>query len=65
VSSDLSHPVAQPQTALQMIQWGAPLIAAAFIAVSTAGISRYDLTAAALAAARPLRARSASVRETG
>ena len=65
VSSDLNHPVAQPHTALQMIQWGAPLIAAAFIAASTAGISRYDLTAEALAAARPLQARSASVRESG
>jgi GPH family glycoside/pentoside/hexuronide:cation symporter len=49
VSSDLSHPVAQPHSALQMIQWGAPLIAAAFIALSIPGISRYDLTAAATA----------------
>jgi len=59
VSSDLDHPVAQPNGALQMIQWGAPLIAAAFIAASTVGIFRYDLTAAALAAARPPEARSA------
>jgi glycoside/pentoside/hexuronide:cation symporter, GPH family len=52
VSSDLSHPVAQPDTALHVIQWGAPLIAAAFIAASILGISRYDLTAPELAAVR-------------
>jgi glycoside/pentoside/hexuronide:cation symporter, GPH family len=65
VSSDLNHPVAQPDTALRIIQWGAPLIAAAFIAASIPGISRYGLTAAAApAAARPLRARSTGVRES-
>jgi hypothetical protein len=67
VSSDLSHPVAQPDTALRMIQWGAPLIAAAFIAASILGISRYDLTAATPAAAPPPpppRARSTGVRES-
>jgi GPH family glycoside/pentoside/hexuronide:cation symporter len=63
--SDLNHPVAQPHMALQMIRWGAPLIAAAFIAASTAGISRYNLTAAALAAARPSQARSAGVPGNG
>ena len=61
VSSDLNHPVAQPHTALQVIQWGAPLIAAAFIAASTVGISRYDLTAAALATASTARSTSSSV----
>lgn len=63
VSSDLNHPVAQPQTALRIIQWGAPLIAAAFIAASILGISRYDLTVAAPPAARR-QARSAGVRES-
>ena len=43
---------------------GAPLIAAAFIAASILGISRYDLTAAAPAAAPPPRARSTGVRES-
>ena len=60
VSSDLNHPVAQPQAALQMIQWGAPLIAAAFIAASIAGIARYDLTEAA-ATASTARSTSSSV----
>ena len=63
VSSDLNHPVAQPDTALKMIQWGAPLIAAAFIAASILGISRYDLTVAAPVGARPPQVRSARVRE--
>lgn len=49
VSSDLKHPVAQPPAALQMIQWGAPLIAAAFIAASIPGISRYGRAMAATA----------------
>jgi GPH family glycoside/pentoside/hexuronide:cation symporter len=64
VSSDLDHPVAQPDTALWMIQWGAPLIAAAFIAASIPGIARYGLTVAAPAAARPPQARSTGVRES-
>jgi GPH family glycoside/pentoside/hexuronide:cation symporter len=49
ISSDLKHPVAQPHAALQMIQWGAPLIAAAFIAASIPGISRYGRATAATA----------------
>jgi len=64
VSSDLDHPVAQPDTALKMIQWGAPLIAAAFIAASILGISRYGLTVATPAGARPPQVRSAGVRES-
>jgi len=51
VSSDLKHPVAQPPAALHMIEWGAPLFAAAFIAASIAGISRYRLTESVLAEA--------------
>ncbi len=51
VSSDLAHPVVQPHSALEMVQWGGPLIAAAFIALGIVATFRYDLTAAALTAA--------------
>jgi glycoside/pentoside/hexuronide:cation symporter, GPH family len=44
VSSDLDHPVAQSQRALTTVQWGAPMIAAAVIALAIAATTRYDLT---------------------
>jgi GPH family glycoside/pentoside/hexuronide:cation symporter len=47
VSSDLDHPVEQPQSALTAVQWGAPLIAVAVMAFAVAATTRYDLTSAA------------------
>jgi hypothetical protein len=51
--------VTQPHSALQMIQWGAPLFAAALMPHEPWEFSATNLTAAALAAARPPEARSA------
>jgi Na+/melibiose symporter-like transporter len=44
VSSDLDHPVDQPQSALDAVQWGAPLIAVAVMGLAIAATARYDLT---------------------
>jgi Na+/melibiose symporter-like transporter len=44
VSSDLDHPVDQPQSALNAVQWGAPLIAVAVMGLAIAATTRYDLT---------------------
>jgi GPH family glycoside/pentoside/hexuronide:cation symporter len=48
VSSDLEHPVEQSQSALNAVQWGAPMIAVAVMALAIAATTRYDLTPAAL-----------------
>jgi GPH family glycoside/pentoside/hexuronide:cation symporter len=48
VSSDLEHPVEQPPSALSAIQWGAPMIAVAVMALAIAATTRYDLTSTAL-----------------
>lgn len=44
VSSDLDHPVAQSQSALNAVQWGAPMIAVAVMALAIAATTRYDVT---------------------
>jgi Na+/melibiose symporter-like transporter len=44
VSSDLDHPVEQPPSALHAVQWGAPMIAVAVMALAVAATTRYDLT---------------------
>ena len=43
VSSDLDHPVAQSQRALDAVQWGAPMIAVAVLALAIVATTRYDL----------------------
>jgi GPH family glycoside/pentoside/hexuronide:cation symporter len=48
VSSDLDHPVEQSQSALNAVQWGAPLIVVAVMSLAIAATTRYDLTSAAL-----------------
>jgi len=52
VSSDLKHPVPQPQGALDVLRWGAPLVAVAFIAMSIPITVRYDLSAGRIARLR-------------
>ena len=49
VSSDLKHPVSQPQSALDVLRWGGPLIAGAFIAAGILATLRYDLDGARMA----------------
>ena len=44
VSSDLDHPVTQPQRALDAVQWGAPMTAVAVLAFAIVATTRYDLT---------------------
>jgi glycoside/pentoside/hexuronide:cation symporter, GPH family len=52
VSTDLKHPVSQPHRALEVLQWGAPLIAGVFMAASIAATVRYDLDGARMARLR-------------
>ena len=63
VSTDLKHPIIQPQNALDVLRWGAPLIAGAFIAIGIAVTSRYDLNSARMAHLRATSAEHEPERE--